>query len=129
MGRTKILKIKISLEQSSTGQIFRRDEMPTDKSYHSYSIESLQDPTEAAAYLNTVLEDGNLEHILLALRNVAEARRNLIDATDTTNEPDCDWKNCYQLLVQEKTPDFLLIAKLLNELGLRPSVTIKNIAA
>jgi len=43
--------------------------MPTSKSYHSYLIESLKDLIEAAAYLNTILEDGDLEHIALALRN------------------------------------------------------------
>ena len=50
--------------------------MPTYKSYHSYLIESLKDPVEAAVYLDAVLEDGDLDHILLALKNVAEARRN-----------------------------------------------------
>ena len=49
--------------------------MPTHKSYHSYLIESLKDPLEAAAYLDAVLEDGDCDHILLALKNVAEAQQ------------------------------------------------------
>jgi DNA-binding phage protein len=53
--------------------------MLTYKSYHSYLIESLKDPVEAAAYLDAVLEDDDLEHLLLALKNVAEARRYLMD--------------------------------------------------
>ena len=48
--------------------------MSTYKSYHSYLIESLKDPLEAAAYLDAVLEDGDFDHILLALKNVAEAQ-------------------------------------------------------
>lgn len=51
--------------------------METFKSYHSYLIESLKDPLEAAAYLDAVLEDGDFEHILLALKNVAEAQQNI----------------------------------------------------
>jgi DNA-binding phage protein len=97
--------------------------MPTHKSYHSYLIDSLKDPAEATAYLDAVLEDGDLEPILLALKNVAEARRNSIDASDKT---DPDWENCYQLLAQGETPGLLAIATLLNELGLRLSVTVKQ---
>ena len=53
----------------STGSIFKGEKMPISKSYHSYLIESLKDLIEAAAYLNIILEDGDLEHIALALRN------------------------------------------------------------
>jgi DNA-binding phage protein len=53
--------------------------MPTHKPYHSYLIESLKDPAEAAAYLDAVLEDGDLQHMLLALKNIIEAHRSSID--------------------------------------------------
>ncbi len=97
--------------------------MPTHKSYHSYLIESLKDPAEAAAYLDAVLEDGDLEHILLALKNVAEARRSLVDAS---NKTDCNWEKCYQSLAQEEVPGLFVIAGLLNGLGLKLSVTVKE---
>jgi len=97
--------------------------MATYRSYVSYLIESLKDPAEAAAYLDAVLEDGDLEQILLALKNVAEARRNLIDAV---NEPDLDWEHCYQLLAQGETPTLQAIATLLSKLGLKLSVTVKQ---
>lgn len=119
----KVPKIKIFLEQSNTGRIFRKDKMPTHKSYHSYLIESLKDPAEAAAYLDAVLEDGDLEHILLALKNVAEARRSLIDAS---NKTDSNWENCYQSFAQGEVPGLLVIAGLLNKLGLKLSVTVKE---
>lgn len=97
--------------------------MTTHKSYKSYLIESLKDPAEAAAYLDAVLEDGNLEYIVLALKNVAEARRNRVDRS---NEPDPVWETCYRLLDQGKTPELLSVLALLNELGLKLSVTAKK---
>lgn len=97
--------------------------MPTHKSYHSYLIESLKDPAEAAAYLDAVLEDGDFEHILLALKNVAEARKSL---THTSHQTDPDWENCYQLLARGEVPGLLAIARLLNGLGLKLSVTVKE---
>jgi hypothetical protein len=50
-------------KQSDTVLIFKRDKMLTHKSYHSSLIEALKDPEEAAAYLEVVLEDGDLKHI------------------------------------------------------------------
>ena len=97
--------------------------MPAYKSYHSYLIESLKDPAEAAAYLDAVLEDGELEPILLALKNIAEARRSLASPSD---EPDTIWDTCYQLLSQGEVPGILLISSLLNSLGLKLSVTVKD---
>jgi DNA-binding phage protein len=97
--------------------------MPTHKSYKSYLIESLKDPAEAAAYLDAVLEDGDLEHIVLALKNVVKARRSLVD---NFNEPDPAWENCDRLLDQGKTPELSAILALLNELGLKLSVTAKE---
>ena len=46
----------------------------TSRSYHEYLIESLQNPRSAAAYLETFLEDGTEEEILLALGHIAEAQ-------------------------------------------------------
>jgi DNA-binding phage protein len=93
------------------------------KSYKPYLIKSLKDPAEAAAYLDIVLEDGDLEHIVLALKNVAEARRNRVD---NSNEPDPVWETCYRLLDQGKTPELSSVLALLNELGLKLSVTAKE---
>ena len=93
------------------------------KSYHSYLVESLKDPAEAAAYLEAGFEDGELEPMLLALKNVAEARRSL---ASTPNESDASWEMCYQLLSQGEVPGILLISKLLNSLGLKLSVTVKG---
>jgi DNA-binding phage protein len=116
---------KTSFKQSDTVLIFKRDKMLTHKSYHSSLIEALKDPEEAAAYLEVVLEDGDLKHILLALKNVAEARRGLADAQQATARSE----NCYQELTSGRVPELPAIASLLSEVGLKLSVTVKDQAA
>jgi len=97
--------------------------MPIHKSYHSYLIESLRNPAEAAAYLDAALEDGDLDYLLLALKNVAEARRT--PTTNSVQSSNTEWDDCYQTLVQGETPSLWAIAQLLNQLGLKLSVTIQ----
>ncbi len=45
------------------------------RSYQDDLLKALADPAEAAAYLNAALDDGSDQIFMLALRNVAEARR------------------------------------------------------
>ena len=42
--------------------------------YKDLLIEDLQDPKEAAAYLNAAMEEGEIEMLVLALQDVAEAQ-------------------------------------------------------
>ncbi len=42
--------------------------------HHDYLMEALANPVEAAAYLNSVAEDGEIRYLLKALRNVVEAQ-------------------------------------------------------
>ncbi len=97
--------------------------MPTYKSYHSYLIESLKDPLEAAAYLDAVLEDGDFEHILLALKNVAEAQQN-IASNSKNNKLNLALNS--QLFPNQQPSELMTIAKLLNQLGLKLSVTVQE---
>jgi DNA-binding phage protein len=97
--------------------------MPTYKSYHSYLIESLKNPLEAAAYLDAVLEDGDFEHILLALKNVAEAQQN-ITSNSKNNNLNLDLNS--QLFPNQQPSELMTIAKLLNQLGLKLSVTVQE---
>lgn len=96
--------------------------MTTHKNYHSYLIESLKDPAEAAASLEAVLEDGDLEQILLALRNLAEARRELLASVT----PDFDWDTYDRRLLQGDSQILTTIATLLSQLGFKLSVTVKQ---
>ena len=97
--------------------------MPTYKSYHSYLIESLKDPLEAAAYLDAVIEDGDFEHILLALKNVAEAQQ---DITNNSKNNNLNLDINPQLHPKQRPSELMTIAKLLNQLGLKLSVTVKE---
>lgn len=42
--------------------------------HHDYLMKHLTNPVEAAAYLNTVAEDGNIKFLLKAIRNIIEAQ-------------------------------------------------------
>jgi DNA-binding phage protein len=97
--------------------------MPTHKSYQSYLAQSLEDPAEAAAYLDAVLEDGTFEEVLLALKQVAEARKAVVLASDQSQ---ANWDTCYSLIAQGEVPGFALIVSLLSSLGLRLSVTVRD---
>jgi DNA-binding phage protein len=97
--------------------------MPTYKSYHSYLIESLKDPLEAAAYLDAVIEDGDFEHILLALKNVAEAQQDITN-NSKNNKLNLDLNS--QLFPNQQPSELMTIAKLLNQLGLKLSVTVQE---
>jgi DNA-binding phage protein len=66
-----------------------------------------------------VLEDGDFEHILLALKNVAEARRELVTPSGQSGT---NWEICHSLIAKGEMPGFPLIANLLNSLGLKLSV-------
>ena len=97
--------------------------MPIYKSYHSYLIESLKDPLEAAAYLDAVLEDGDFDHILLALKNVAEAQQ---DVTNNSKNNTLNLDLNLQLIPRQQYSELITIAKLLNQLGLKLSVTVRE---
>jgi len=97
--------------------------MPTYKSYHSYLIKSLKDPLEAAAYLDAALEDGDFEHILLALNNVAEAQKDILSQQNSNG---LNLKNYSQLTKSQEIIGIKAIASLLNQLGLKLSVTVKD---
>jgi DNA-binding phage protein len=95
--------------------------MPTTKSYHTFLIDSLKDPEEAAAYLDSVLEDGDPQHIRLALKNVVEAR-----AKSTELEEASKWQKCYETMQEGEMLDLVLLVELLDQLNLRLSIAQKN---
>lgn len=96
--------------------------MPTSRSYHDYLIESLKDPEEAAAYLDAVLEDGNLDELGLALNNVAEAQLALLNNPQSGFSTDVTEQN----LSQHSHLDLFMLLKTLDELGFKLSVKPKE---
>jgi DNA-binding phage protein len=99
--------------------------MPTSRSYHSYLIESLKDPEEAAAYLDAVLEDCNYDELLLALRNVAEAKIAVLEDSPTPSDRELVQK----VISLQTNSDFVALLQILNELGFKISVTPAKDAA
>jgi probable addiction module antidote protein len=65
--------------------------------YRDSLLESLQDPAEAAAYLDAALEDEDSRVFLLALHDVAEARGVIRVAT----EADLNRESLYRTLSEE----------------------------
>jgi hypothetical protein len=90
---------------------------PASKDYQDYLLESLRDPSEAAAYLNAVLEEENPEPELLslALQDAAKALANFDRIVD------------YEPFIPDalSSEDSLSVYKFmnrLNELGLRLTI-------
>lgn len=97
----------------------------TFEKYEDGLKKTLCDPMEAAAYLNAALEDGYQEIFLLALRDVAEARgiSRLSQATSLNRG------NIYRILSEKGNPQFSSLKALLDSLGFKLAVEIKNAAA
>ncbi len=92
------------------------------RSYHSFLIESLKDPQEAAAYLAAVLEDGNDEELHLALKNVTEARRTALGAHQSA----IDQTILQPILSHQEDLDLPTLLRMLDALGFKLSITPKE---
>lgn len=88
------------------------------KSYRDELLKDLQDPFEAAEYLNAALEDDSEEMFLMALRDVAEAR-GMAKLTEqfTSNHDDID-----TILSEKNTPK---LHELLKSMGLKLAVEVE----
>lgn len=88
------------------------------KSYRDDLLKDLQNPSEAAQYLNAALEDGSEEMFLMALRDVAEARGK-IKLTDpiASHHEDMD-----TLLSEKNTPK---LNEFLKNIGLKLAVEVE----
>ena len=83
---------------------------------------ALLNPDEAAAYLDTALEENDQEIFLLALRDIAEARGFSKVAQDTL----LNRENLYRMLSSTGNPQLSSLMTLLHSLGLRLAVEVKS---
>ena len=95
--------------------------------YEEILSRDLQDPEEAAAYLNTALEDvsdSGADVFLLALRDVAKARgmRQLAQDTQLSRE------SLYRTLSRKGNPRFSTLEAVLESVGLKLAVEVKPLA-
>jgi probable addiction module antidote protein len=91
--------------------------------YEDVLDEDLQDPVEAAEYLNACLEDGDPEVFLLALRDVARARGGLAKLAEVTA---LNREHLYRMLSENGNPELRSLEALLGALGFRLAVTLKE---
>ncbi len=95
--------------------------MATSRDYQVSLIKGLQDPKEAAAYLDAALEDGDRAVFLLAIRNVIEA---LGGMTKIARHTGLNRENLYRVLSEQGNPELNSLEKLLKGLGLRLAVEV-----
>jgi probable addiction module antidote protein len=93
--------------------------------YKDHLLKSLQDPDEAAAYLDACLEDDNLHVFLLALKDIAEARGGMskLSKKSTLNR-----QSLYRSLSKTGNPKLESVCTILATLGLEFHIrpTIRN---
>ena len=81
-------------------------------------LEKLKNPEFAAHYLNAVFQDGSREEILLALRDVCEAR----GMTNLARKTKLNRKSLYVALSPKGNPTITTLLSLLSNAGLRLAV-------
>jgi probable addiction module antidote protein len=79
----------------------------------------LQDPKNAAEYINAAIEDGDREVLLLTLRDVAKARGGMAAVAEKAH---LGRESLYKMLSKRGNPEFKSIASVLHGLGLRLTV-------
>jgi probable addiction module antidote protein len=79
------------------------------------AAETLETKEDIAAYLDAVLEDGDLDLLKAALGDVARAK----GMTDIAEAAGMGRTNLYKALSPEGNPEFATVAKVLKALGLR----------
>ena len=118
------LCLRYNLDQlSRTWQPMAKRTVP----YEEILARDLQDPEEAAAYLNAALEDASengADVFLLALRDVAKARgmRQLAQDTQLSRE------SLYRTLSRKGNPRFSTLEAVLESVGLKLAVEVKPLA-
>jgi probable addiction module antidote protein len=91
---------------------------PRDVSYDDSLTTALQDPIEAAAYIEAVMELDEPATLLVALRQVAKAH-GMAEVARRANVGD---KSLFKALSAEGNPTLATVHKVLHAVGLRLSV-------
>ena len=92
---------------------------PRDISYEETLLSLLTDPTEAAAYIEAVLELEEPAALLVALRHVAKAH----GLAEVARRADVGEKTLFRALSENGNPTVDTLHKVLHAVGLRLSVT------
>lgn len=88
--------------------------------YQDYLLESLQDPKEAAGYLNAALDENDIELFLIALKNVVKAQGGVAKLSEKVHK---SRTSLYKTLSKKGNPYLKNTNELLHAIGLQLSVT------
>lgn len=89
--------------------------MGKSKSYKEHLLKELQDPDEAAAYLDACLEDEDPHVFLLALKDVAEAQGGMGKLAKVSS---LNRQSLYRTLSRTGNPKMTNIFSILSSLGM-----------
>ena len=89
-----------------------------DKSYEQATLQALTDPTEAAAYIDAVLELDDPAALLVALRQVAKAH----GMAEVARRADVGEKTLFRALSENRNPTLSTVHKVVHAVALRPIV-------
>jgi len=87
--------------------------------YEGWLIAQLRNPAEAAAYLETVIEEGNQAAIMLALRQVAQAQGGV---AEIARKAKLTREATYKMLSKSGNPELRSLTAVLEATGLRIAV-------
>jgi probable addiction module antidote protein len=94
--------------------------MSATRSHEEATVESLRrDPQLAADYLNSVLEDGDQEEVMLALRRLADAFGGVSAVAEAA---ELNATTLYRTLSQRGNPELRSLTAILKAVGLRIAV-------
>lgn len=88
-------------------------------SYQLDLIEALKKPSEAAAYLNAAIEEGDRAAFLRALRNVAETHGGMATIAEKAH---LNRESLYRMLSSKGNPEIKSLVNLLHAIGLRLAI-------
>lgn len=93
--------------------------MAKSASYQDYLIKSLQNPEEAAGYLNAALEGGDINVFLLALQNVVKAQGGVSQLAEKTHK---SRTSLYKALSDKGNPYLKNTNEILSAIGMHLAV-------
>ncbi len=92
--------------------------------YHKGLVKCLQDPLEAASYIEVVLEEGDPKMLGKALKNVIEAQGGIAQFPAQVKQ---SYEQLDLILSEQGEIEFYCLRKLLDALGLQLAVTVKSV--
>lgn len=98
--------------------------MASDVLWEDYLDEVLKDPAAAAGYLNACLENYDPAAFRLALLDVARARIGIHEFAET---PAVNREHLDRMLSENEPPDLRSLEAMLDVLGFRLSITLKEV--